>query len=172
MKANVVVAADKVVVVSNSDVVWSGVVKRRPSFLPRRRVSVQTTGPSLTKQAMRDECDVNLILKKYQATGVITHVKEAQAQYGDFSDIIDYQGALNQVLRASQTFLALPSRVRDRFQNDPGKFLAFCHDPKNQTEMVNLGLATAKIVDDLKSKSVKDSSEKKESGPTKTVKDS
>lgn len=37
--------------------------------------------------------------------------------------------------------MTLPAKVRDRFSNDPGKFLAFVDDPKSREEMYELGLA-------------------------------
>jgi len=41
------------------------------------------TQPSLTKQSFRDECDVNLIVKRYTETGMINHIPRTNPQYGD-----------------------------------------------------------------------------------------
>lgn len=62
-------------------------------------------------------------------------------RYGDFSDPVSYQDSLNLVLFAQQQFEALDSRVRERFLNDPARFLEFTNDPKNMDEMIQLGLA-------------------------------
>lgn len=97
------------------------------------------TGPSMTKQSHKDECDINRIMSKYQKTGIITHVAKYAARYGEASDI-DYQTALNTVMEAQQMFADLPSTVRKRFDNDPAEFLQFVSDPGNVEEMRQLGL--------------------------------
>ena len=40
---------------------------------------------SLTQQQFADECDVNNILAKYRATGLLTHIKHHNGNYRDFS---------------------------------------------------------------------------------------
>ena len=37
-------------------------------------------------------------------------------------------------------FMALPSKVRREFDDDPGTFLDFANDPKNTDRMIELGL--------------------------------
>lgn len=107
----------------------------------RRRVQKFFTQPSLTKQSFKDECDINNIMKKYQKTGLVTHLASFSGQYGDFTSAEDYHASFNKVLEAQDMFMTLPSSVRSRFENDPAKFLEFVHDPKNQTDLVKLGLA-------------------------------
>lgn len=95
------------------------------------------------KQEFREECDINNIIKQYKLTGQIQHIN-AQAKQGaylDLPDPIDYQESLNAVSQASQAFATLPSHVRDRFDNNPGSFLAFMSNPENYDEVVKLGLA-------------------------------
>ena len=38
-------------------------------------------------------------------------------------------------------FAAMPAEVRDRFQNDPGRFLEFANDASNYEEALKMGLA-------------------------------
>jgi len=83
------------------------------------------------------------VLKQYDKTGLITHVNRAKAQYGDFTQVNEYQESLNIVIRAQNAFDELPSDVRKKFHNDPGEFLEFATNPDNQQEMVTLGLARA-----------------------------
>lgn len=112
-----------------------------PPVLPRARVRLDFTGTtSLTKQSFKDECDINNILKKYQNTGLITHVQEARSGYGDFTAVTDYQSALNAVLEAQDAFLELPAQIRERFNNDPTEFVAFIDDPRNANAAIELGL--------------------------------
>lgn len=107
----------------------------------RERFALTFVNPSLTKQASRDECDINQIMRRYQKTGIVEHVNKYQGRYGDFLQVTDYQTALNQVQAANDAFMSLPSSVRSRFDNDPAKFLEFMENPLNQAEMIKLGLA-------------------------------
>ncbi len=97
------------------------------------------TGPSRTKQSFRDECDINNILRQFNVTGQLP-VGSVQPQYGDFSGITDYQSALNAVMAAQDSFLALPAKLRARFDNDPALFVEFASDEANRDELKALGL--------------------------------
>lgn len=105
-------------------------------------------GDSRTKQSFKDECDINNILKKYNKTGQLPDLIKSNPQFGDFSNSLDYVSSLNLVIHAQAQFDALPSHLRSRFHNDPAQFLAFCDDPKNDPELVRLGLATAKKIEE------------------------
>jgi len=104
------------------------------------RVSVMTvnTDPSMTQQQYKDECDINHIMSRYMQTGELPRTK--LGVYGDFSDMPDYQTALNTVLQAQDAFASLPAQIRQRFGNDPGALLEFLHDPSNKGEAIELGL--------------------------------
>lgn len=103
-----------------------------------------TTPPSRTKQSFLPECDINNIVKSYRVTGQINHMRAnaAQGVYEDLPDPIDFQTSLNIIQEARDSFDSLPAQVRKRFDNDPGEFLAFMTDPKNQDEIIKMGLAT------------------------------
>lgn len=102
-------------------------------------------GEGLTQQQFRDDTDVNLILKRHEATGDLIHLAPSEGRYGDFDTNLDYQTALNRVADAQRDFAALPAEVRFRMNNDPGELLAFMGDPENQDEAVKLGLVKAPI---------------------------
>lgn len=106
----------------------------------RNRVSQTFPPGTRVKQSFKAECDINNILSKYKATGIITHVKE-NGQYIDCPSGLDYQEAQNLVLEANQTFSELPAAVRQEFNNDPSQFLAFVENPENVERMQELGLA-------------------------------
>lgn len=95
---------------------------------------------SLTKQEFADDCDINVIMARYEKTGVIDHVNRRQPEFGDFADMVDYQTALNIVNEADSRFSDLPASVRARFENDPRQLLAFVADPANRDEAMDLGL--------------------------------
>ena len=106
---------------------------------PDQSPTYVNVGPSLTKQAMADECDINKVLEKYQKTGVLPIV-EKPALYGDYSNAVSYQEALNLASHAADQFNNLSAKVRNKFENDPAKFLEFCGNESNHDEMVKLGL--------------------------------
>lgn len=105
-----------------------------------KRVQIFFDKPTMTKQAFRDECNVNTIMRKYQKTGLLPHVDAHKGFYGDFTDVQDYQTSLNQVMAANDMFGSLPSSLRARFGNDPAQFLHFVGNPANRDEMRSLGL--------------------------------
>lgn len=107
----------------------------------RKRVKLICTDPSLTMQYFKDECDVNLILKKHAQTGVIDHLNNQPAKYEDYSNLVDYQSALNTVMAAQEAFNTLPSDIRSKFQNDPAEFIKFAENKNNLDEMRKMGLA-------------------------------
>lgn len=106
------------------------------------RLHVETVNveDSKTQQQFKDECDINNIMKKYSDTGVFTHLTSKSGAYGDFTEIPDYQGSLDTVLRAQDAFSSLPADVRYRFGNDPGSLISFLADDKNYEEALKLGL--------------------------------
>lgn len=107
----------------------------------RKRVAVDfPKGSSMTKKSFAADADINNVMKKFRATGQLPQLMK-NPQYGDFSDVSSYQESLDTVMVAQTQFAALPAHVRERFQNDPSRFLAFVGDEKNLDEMVKLGLA-------------------------------
>lgn len=113
-----------------------------------KKVGISFSEPTRTKQSFKAECDINNIMKRYEKTGIIEHVAKRPPNYGDFSDVTDYQASVNKVMEAQEGFMRLPSKVRSRFQNDPGQFLEFMNNPINIEEMISLGLATARPGED------------------------
>lgn len=97
-----------------------------------------------TKEAFKEDCDINRIMRKYAVSGVIDHLAKNVPTYGDFTTAHDYQSARNQLITAEAEFGALPSNIRKRFENDPGQFLDFMSDPENTEEAIDLGLAEAR----------------------------
>lgn len=104
------------------------------------RVQHPGGGPLVTKQAHKDECDIHKILKQYQRTGMITHIARQGARFEDLPDYSDYQEGLNTALRAEEAFNALPSKVRDRYGNDPGRFLAAISSKDERPFLEEMGI--------------------------------
>lgn len=97
--------------------------------------------PSLTKQEMAKACDINVLMARYQKTGQpISHINASKSNYGDYSNVDDYLGALMKVQAAQSSFAELPAEVRDLCRNDPGMFLQFMDDPDQLDARVLYGL--------------------------------
>lgn len=98
---------------------------------------------SRTHQSFKDECDIHNIMKKFHRTSLLDHINSGQPFFGDFSDVVDYQSALNMVIKTQDDFNKLPSEIRSRFMNDPQLFIDFINDESNHSEMVDMGLISA-----------------------------
>lgn len=110
------------------------------------RVSVKSLprGESRVQRSFIDETNINTIMSRFERTGMIEHVNRHQGQYGDFTVLPDFHTALNKIREAEEMFLTLPAKVRKKFANDVGGFLAFVSDPANEDEMRELGLLPSK----------------------------
>lgn len=111
-------------------------------FNGRRVIGVEFTEPTMTKQAPANEVDINQIMDRYLKTGVLPEPRPAH--YGDATAIPSYEVAMNIVNQGREAFEALPAKIRERFGNDPGQFLAFVGDESNYDEAVKLGLVAPK----------------------------
>lgn len=112
----------------------------RCAYYPHVRVHPDPGGPSMTKQSFQDECDINVIMKKYEKTGLLDHVNKFGGYYGDLPQDVDYQTALNSVHMAEAAFGSLTADLRAKFHNNPAEFLAFVSDDANIEELNSLGL--------------------------------
>jgi len=95
--------------------------------------------PTKTQVNEQASTDINEIVRQFGLTGQLPD-NPLPPQYGDFSDVLDYHGALNAVRGAEEAFMALPAAVRDRFSNDPGRLIEFVADDANMAEAAKLGL--------------------------------
>ncbi|QXP08116.1 MAG: internal scaffolding protein [Arizlama microvirus] len=105
-----------------------------------KRVVYVNDEPSLTKQSFSQECDINVIMARFEKTGILSSENAQTPRYGDFSDVIDYDESLRVVMEADEAFMSLPAKVRARFENDPSQLIEFVRDPANVDEAVSLGL--------------------------------
>ncbi len=121
----------------------------RKAYTPRERHQINFPDQGRTKQSFRDECDINNIMAKYQKSGLLDFVNNHQAQYGDATGV-EFQAAMELVVRGQELFDALPSSVRKRFDNNPEEFLEFVNDPASEAEAIKLGLISEPVDDDKK----------------------
>lgn len=94
---------------------------------------------SLTVQSEAEDADINTIVRRFGLTGELPGDLRMPVS-GDFSGITDFHGAMNLVRAAQEEFLRVPANIRDRFNNDPQKFMSFMEDPGNLDEARKLGL--------------------------------
>ena len=83
-----------------------------------------TKMPSMTEQHHQESSDINNIMKKYTETGIVDHVSKYEPVYGDHSGA-DFHEAMSIVANAQSMFLDLPAQAREKFDNDPAKFLDY-----------------------------------------------
>lgn len=115
----------------------------RDAFTPINRVYARQGGPSKTKQSFQDETDINKLMERYAKTGQVPAQNNRLPQYG-YAPSTDFMEALQLVQDAKTMFSELPSKVRQNFDNDPAKLLAFVEDPSNGPEEYALaGLTVA-----------------------------
>nr|DAE90379.1 MAG TPA: Scaffold protein [Microviridae sp.] len=98
-------------------------------------------------QTGKDMVDLNLVMKRFEKTGKLEELiglgmsSNAGNRYDNFIGAPEFQEALNISNHAKDQFSLLDAKVRNRFGNDPAKFLAFVGTPGNQEELYTMGLA-------------------------------
>lgn len=114
--------------------------------LPQEEFTIDTGEDTLVQQHMRDEVDVNTIVRRFGVTGAMPFGREAGV-YGDFTEIQDFDGAVAKVEGARSRFMTLPAEVRERFDNDPGKMIAFAQSVSEEQFRDELGRFAAPPVE-------------------------
>lgn len=98
-------------------------------------------GTTKTQQHMAAATDINNIIARYkEKPDPSIFIKAGKGVYGDFSEIPDYQTALHKVSDAHANFMELPSKIRQKFDNDPSKLMDYLKDPQNKKEAQEHGL--------------------------------
>jgi len=102
---------------------------------------------SLTKQSFAEQTDINRIVERSKKAGGLPK-PENPPVFADVSNVPDFATARQIVIDSQYAFDALPSRVRERFENDPGKMVDFLKNKDNLSEAIKLGLVTARSIAD------------------------
>lgn len=107
----------------------------------KEKPGITFTEPSRTQQEFRDECDINVILERYAATGILDHTSAYQPVFADVTAYDgDFQQAFAVVQRAEEAFMALPSALRAELDNDPSRLVAFIKNPANKDRCIEYGI--------------------------------
>ena len=139
------------------------VIPFRTHYSPQVRVTFETEGESLTEQQFAEESQTINKIRKYDSQGFFDSINRNPAQYNDFTQVRDLADAIDQIENARDAFQTIPSDIRKKFNNSPSEFFDFASKESNYDELVKLGLATAKIVDQVKEKVSSVDVEEKES---------
>lgn len=113
------------------------------AFSPVKQVVTENSDKTLTQQQSEPDQNIKNIMKRYRKTGVLGNPFDnarREQMYGDFSQIGSFHEVQMRVQDANDQFSELPSDIRKKFRNDPGKFLDFVADEKNRAEAIELGL--------------------------------
>lgn len=106
------------------------------------------TEPSMTQQHFKDETMIDNILQKYAETGFLTDpfTPKRPIQFGDFSNVKDFQTAQNAIALSTEYFESLPASVRASFNNSPQEFLNALNDPEQRSKLEELGFVASEEV--------------------------
>lgn len=123
-------------------------IKNKDGILCRKRFDgklipmTQVGGPSRTKTEFTEECDINVILKKWKEKTAIPELREG-GYYADFSNIQSFDDAVDIVTNAQNEFNELPADTRSYFENNPQKLVDFLGIEDNKEKAIELGLIKA-----------------------------
>lgn len=119
-------------------------LKIRTAYDPSEDAGISFEGEkSLTVQSEKDNCDINVLMARYEKSGVLP-VMNRPPVYADVFDIPSFQESLETVIAAQNAFDSLDAKVRDRFNNDPAKLIEFLAEEDNYHEALKLGLVEAR----------------------------
>lgn len=120
----------------------------RTQYTERKvKPGITFTEPSLAKQAFKEQCDINNVLKRYNATGILDHVTSMQPVYADLTQVGDLQQAFDTVHAAEEAFNALPSELRNELDNNPANLVSFIQNPANKERCIAYGLFNQPVVE-------------------------
>lgn len=105
------------------------------------QTGLECVTPSKAEQSYRDECDINAMIARF-ARGALPPPPDSFPTPPDFDSVFDFHSAMNQLRAGREAFDRLPSKVRARFQNDPGQYLDFIAREENLFEAESLGIVS------------------------------
>lgn len=88
------------------------------------RTGYLETMPTKTQQHQAEEADINTIVRNFNITGMLPQIP-LPPSIDEFSDVFDFQTAMNALNAAKASFAMLPADVRASFNNDPHAFVSY-----------------------------------------------
>ncbi len=83
-----------------------------------------------TKQAFKDEADIQKIMARADKAGTISHLQKYEGVYADYSDY-DFQSQTMKLSQGQTIFDDLPAEIRREFHQSAQEFFKYVNDPKN-----------------------------------------
>lgn len=111
---------------------------------------VKTTpvGESKTQQHFKDDCDINVLYKRFVKENGFDPVTSVEVNYSqDLIDISMFNGLDNyyeSMELAKESFMSLPSEVRAQYENDPARAMEVFGKMSN-AELADFGLKNRKL---------------------------
>lgn len=98
---------------------------------------------SLTVQSEKDDADINVMMERFKITGHLPEIN-LPPSFGDFTEVTDFRTAFDRVRDAQIAFDQLDVKVRNKFENDPARFMEWFDRPeRTKDEFRELGLLNA-----------------------------
>lgn len=94
-------------------------MKTYPNGATSKECDTPGGGPVITKQDGKRDADINFILKNYERSGVISNISSKEPQFGDFTQAMEFDQALNVVRDVEARFATWPAAARELARNDP-----------------------------------------------------
>ncbi len=110
------------------------------TYKERKRTPIDLSKGGRTHQSFRDECDVNVVMKRWANGGVLEHINNRTPQYGDFSNATSYLDAMHAVQEAQEDFARLPLEVRRLCHHRPAELLALAATEAGREALAAAGL--------------------------------
>lgn len=82
----------------------------------------------VTKQGLKGQCEINSVIKKYPQKIINARLVMDEAKFADVSGA-DFQRSMNVITDVTYNFSKLPSKIRNKFGNDPAKYLNYLAEP-------------------------------------------
>lgn len=96
---------------------------------------------SRTQQAGKADADINVLMKRYQKTGVLGDPLSVRPLvFADVSNVGDFREVCSRVQVVKDAFERLPADVRKEFKHDPANVLDFLANPANADRARELDL--------------------------------
>ncbi len=111
----------------------------------RSRFQTVNDDESLTVQSDEQNANVNEILRKFKAVGIVDHLNRGEAMFPDISEFTDFADAMRIAKEAEREFDTLPSKIREIFHHDVAEWLDAAHDQEKRDALVAAGIIEAPV---------------------------
>lgn len=116
-------------------------------YVQHDKIGLDCSHDGRTRQEFADECDINILMSRYEKTGTLNHFSKQTPEYLDLGEVPDLHTALTVLEKADRAFMSLPAAIRREFDNDSVKFVQYAENPENLDRMREWGLAPPKPVE-------------------------